>query len=245
MILIHKSEPERNFTMVPNSLLEDMDLSLKATALLIYALSKPVDWKVRVKDITKRFTDGKSAVYSGLKELEEKGYIIRVQDQENDGKFTEVVYHVFDSPRSAESDTEPLTENRETVPLTENRKHSNTDIYNNINNTKKEREPSAPAKRSKNSSRAVLKDPSFKRELTIKFGLNPVLIGEELEKMVDWLDAKGEKRKDYKAFARGWIRRTEEYKAKLEKKKKVTRSLNSDMTAEELAKFKKEHYGKE
>jgi uncharacterized phage protein (TIGR02220 family) len=135
MILIHKQSPEKDFTMVPNSIFEDKNLSLKATAILIYAISKPLDWKLQVKDIANRFTDQKASIYSGLKELEEQRYIVKVQEQnKSSGVFKEVVYHVYDSPRDLKLDTSPLTENRDAAPLTENRNYSNTDIYNNNNN---------------------------------------------------------------------------------------------------------------
>jgi len=196
MILIHKSKYEKNFTLVPNSIFEDKDLSLKATAILIYAISKPLDWKLRVSDIINHFAEGRDAVYSGIKELENKNYFIRVQEQSrSSGRFTEVVYHVYDSPRTGKKVTKPLTENPETVPLTENPTHSNTNINNNNILTKKEGGVSA------------LSDGSFKRELSKQFGLNPTAVQFELDSMIDWLKSKGETRKDYKAFARNWIRK--------------------------------------
>jgi len=110
MILIHKQSPEKDFTMVPNSIFEDKNLSLKATAILIYAINKPLDWKLQVKDIANRFTDQKASIYSGLKELEEQGYLVKVQEQDRkSGKFGEVVYHMYDSPRKGKEVTEPHT----------------------------------------------------------------------------------------------------------------------------------------
>jgi uncharacterized phage protein (TIGR02220 family) len=135
MILIHKTKHEKNFTMVPNTIFEDKNLSLKATGILIYAISKPLDWRLRVSDIINHFTEGRDAVYSGIKELEEQGYLVKVREQDkSSGKFTEVVYHVYDSPRKGKKITRPLTENQEVEPLTENPTYSNTDIYNNNNN---------------------------------------------------------------------------------------------------------------
>lgn len=55
-----------------------------------------------------------------------------------------------------------------------------------------------------------------KKDLYEKFPrLKERAIDKELEKMIDWLDANGKKKKDYKAFARNWIRTGEE---KIDKK---------------------------
>ena len=50
-------------------------------------------------------------------------------------------------------------------------------------------------------------------ELSKALDLNQDIVREEVEKMVDWLKAKGKRYRDYKAFARNWLRRV-----KIEKK---------------------------
>ena len=42
------------FTIIQNSMAQDKDLSLDARGLLLYLLSKPNGWKVRVDDIMKK-----------------------------------------------------------------------------------------------------------------------------------------------------------------------------------------------
>lgn len=59
----------------------------------------------------------------------------------------------------------------------------------------------------KDTGPSVLSNDSFKRELSDKFSINISVISGELETMTDWLKSTGKKYKDYKAFARGWIRR--------------------------------------
>jgi len=122
MALINKAKYYKDFTVLPNAIFEDKEMSLKATGLLNYALSKPEDWKIKTQDIINRFSDGRDSVYSAIKELEKLGYMTKVQDQENNGKFTEVVYEVYDTPRK----TKPLP----AKPLPANPQHSNTDISN-------------------------------------------------------------------------------------------------------------------
>lgn len=50
-------------------------------------------------------------------------------------------------------------------------------------------------------------------ELSKALDIDQDIVKEEVEKMVDWLKAKGKRYKDYKAFARNWLRRV-----KIEKK---------------------------
>jgi len=50
-------------------------------------------------------------------------------------------------------------------------------------------------------------------ELSKALDIDQDIVKEEVEKMVDWLKAKGKRYKDYKAFARNWLRRI-----KIEKK---------------------------
>ena len=63
------------YTMMSNYHLRDMNLSLKASGLLSLVLSLPADWKYSVSGLTAIVKEGKSAVMSALKELEENGYL--------------------------------------------------------------------------------------------------------------------------------------------------------------------------
>lgn len=103
-VIRHKRNLDHNFTQVPNEIF-DKGLSLKATGLYVYLISKPEDWVVRVRDITNRFTDQKKSVYSGLKELIGAGYVVRTQEQQNNGQFTEVEYTAYDTPLSQKGET--------------------------------------------------------------------------------------------------------------------------------------------
>lgn len=77
--------------MMSNYHLRDMNLSLKASGLLSLVLSLPADWKYSVSGLTAIVKEGKSAVMSALKELEENGYLSRMEYREN-GRFQGVEY---------------------------------------------------------------------------------------------------------------------------------------------------------
>lgn len=65
------------FTQVANEILVDPDVSLAAKGMFAYLFSKPSDWQFSSDRILLEHKDGKRAVLSALKELEEAGYLTR------------------------------------------------------------------------------------------------------------------------------------------------------------------------
>jgi len=84
------------FGMVPNSLLNDKEISLKAKGLFSYMQSKPESWKFSVEKISFQCKEAKSSISEGLKELESFGYLLRKKHQTGNG-FT-VEYHLYFEP---------------------------------------------------------------------------------------------------------------------------------------------------
>ena len=64
--------------------------------------------------------------------------------------------------------------------------------------------------KTKFSSISLLKEKELWEDLGKQFGLSTKYVQGECEKMEDWLKAKGKRQKDYKAFARNWLRRAVE-----------------------------------
>lgn len=91
--------PETAFTRVPNDWARDPKLSFKAKGLLTYLLSHSDGYRLTVEQVVAEATDGKSAVYSAIKELVEHGYLERVQRRGERGKVGEVDYYVADAPQ--------------------------------------------------------------------------------------------------------------------------------------------------
>lgn len=98
MAIFIGQRPEASFTRVPNEWARDPKLSFKAKGLLTYLLSHQDGYRLTVEQVIAEATDGKSAVYSALKELVEHGYLVRVQRRGERGKVGEVDYYVADSP---------------------------------------------------------------------------------------------------------------------------------------------------
>ena len=109
--LIIRSEVRVNFTTLTNSLINDTRLSADDLGMLVYLLSKPNDWIVRVTELRKRFDIGRDKVYRLLRQLEQYGYVVSEQVK-IDGKFAENRYVVSDLPCTENPYTEkPYTEN--------------------------------------------------------------------------------------------------------------------------------------
>lgn len=137
-------EKDKNFTAMTNYHLRDNELSLKAIGLLSKMLSLPEDWDYSIAGLAAICKDGKAAIQTALKELEDRGYVTRNQLHSADGTFGDIEYIIYEAP--------PYTENRKTVdapytdfpstdnPSTENQSQINTNKLN----TKITKPPKAP-----------------------------------------------------------------------------------------------------
>jgi len=101
---VFRSTHVKNYTVFRNELIDNPDLSWKAKGILLYLLSKPPTWKVMMADIINHAKDGKEAVQSRLKELQQAGYLVkrRVTDPKT-GKVIRWETHVFEEPQHPES----------------------------------------------------------------------------------------------------------------------------------------------
>jgi hypothetical protein len=75
------------FGIAPNHLLSDKSLSLKAKGLYTYMQSKPDGWSFNANRISFETKDGIDSILAGLKELEDKGYLVRQKSKDIDGKW--------------------------------------------------------------------------------------------------------------------------------------------------------------
>jgi hypothetical protein len=118
---LFRVQHNKNYVTVNNYICEDAKLSWKAKGLWLYAFSRPDDWVFRMTDLCKRSTDGRDSVRSGLKELEDYGYLQRDQGQDEKGKFEDAEYTFFETPREDLKKSLPQTGFPSTVfPATEN-----------------------------------------------------------------------------------------------------------------------------
>lgn len=87
------------FTIVDNTALKDKNLSLKARGLLITMLSLPDNWDFSERGLCAILEkDGQASIRSGLKELEEYGYLVRTRERDQHGKISNVSWTIYDYP---------------------------------------------------------------------------------------------------------------------------------------------------
>lgn len=134
---IFRVEKNNNYTVMSNYHFREKDMSLKAKGLLSLMLSLPNDWDYSIKGLVSYSKDSKDSVMSGLKELEEFGYLKRTIVKNDKGQFDGYDYNVFEKPQRENPYAEnPNTEN----PNSENPTQLNTNILNtnklNTNNKK-------------------------------------------------------------------------------------------------------------
>ena len=97
-----KKNLQRGYTHINNEIFHDRALSYKAKGLFCQMLSLPDNWDFKENSIKALATDGISSVRSGLKELLNKGYLIREPIREGN-LIIDWQYTLIDNPRNLEN----------------------------------------------------------------------------------------------------------------------------------------------
>ncbi|HOQ09684.1 MAG: hypothetical protein WBJ34_05120 [Syntrophomonadaceae bacterium] len=97
------------FTIVPNAIIDDSGISFRAKGIYAYLRSKPDDWEFRVPNIVRAGKEGRDAIQTAIKELEDTGYIERHPRKNDDGCFAGCIWYIYEKPINRESNG--LTEN--------------------------------------------------------------------------------------------------------------------------------------
>jgi hypothetical protein len=109
---VFRVEKTRDYTVMSNHHLRNIELSLKAKGLLSLMLSLPENWDYTTKGLSMICKDGIDSINSGLKELETNGYVIRRRLRNEKGQLTITEYTIFEQPQSLDNgDTQPKGEN--------------------------------------------------------------------------------------------------------------------------------------
>ncbi|MFB7664095.1 hypothetical protein ACFC1R_09130 [Kitasatospora sp. NPDC056138] len=97
---VHRTEHVRNFTVLPNGLLQDRRLSYTARGLLADLLSRPDGRREDGRQMADTSPQGRGVIRRALKELTEAGYYRVDKVRMSDGTVRSEA-HVFDTPQSA------------------------------------------------------------------------------------------------------------------------------------------------
>lgn len=83
--IIKVSNKTENFTISANEVPRRSDLSARAKGIHSYLMTLPADWKLYKEELYQHFTEGRDAINTAFKELEEKGYIKKTRLKEKGG----------------------------------------------------------------------------------------------------------------------------------------------------------------
>ncbi len=95
---VFRVEKTKDFTVMSNYHLRDVELSLKAKGLLSLMLSLPEDWDYTTKGLACICKDGVDSITSALKELENHGYLTRQRIRYGNGRLGDITYTIHERP---------------------------------------------------------------------------------------------------------------------------------------------------
>lgn len=93
---------DKNFIMVPNYILMQRNISLKAIGLYAKLLSFPNDWNFTEKGLMSLIKDGKDSLKSALQELEDLGLFYKFQSRKSNGTLGEIIFYISPVPMTQE-----------------------------------------------------------------------------------------------------------------------------------------------
>ena len=95
---IIRSKVARDFTVMRNGWIRNTKLSAKAKGIFAYLLTLPDNWDLHIDELITHFTDGETAIRSGLKELISQNYIHCQELRDERGMLTGNEYFLIEDP---------------------------------------------------------------------------------------------------------------------------------------------------
>ena len=213
---VNKNDTD-GYTIIINKMLQDKDLSLEAKGLLSMILTLPKDWDYTVKGLAIISNEKESKISRIIKELIDRGYIIRTKLNPNEtksGRF-EYIYDIYEEKTRREKQglvEQGLVEQGIVfIPLNKinNNKINNNKINNKINN---------------NNNNRVFKPPTLEEVQEYITSKNMKIDAKtfiDYFEANDWKDSKGNKVKSWKQKLITW----NSYNSK----KKTKQELNDEV----------------
>jgi len=128
--VIVRRKVRSNFTTLPNELIRDPNLSWKALGILVFVLSLPDNFRLRLSHLSKQKKSGRDATRTGLQELQQAGYLRIKRERGERGKFSHTTWLVSDQPEYRDHDS-PRSDFPTTVnPTTDNPYSENPTLIN-------------------------------------------------------------------------------------------------------------------
>lgn len=102
---------QKPFVVVNKAIAMDKDLNMRDRGMMLTLMSFPPEWNFSIKGLEKIVPDGRDAISSSLQRLEEKHYLVRVQERDEKGKFADTKIYINPNPKENPEMDEPITGN--------------------------------------------------------------------------------------------------------------------------------------
>ncbi len=113
---VFRVERTRDYTVMSNHHLKDMNLSLKAKGLLSMMLSLPDSWNYTTRGLAAICKEGVDAIGSAIRELEKAGYIVRRLLRGQGGRIADTEYVIYEQPQGGPDTPPPVPDGPDTPP---------------------------------------------------------------------------------------------------------------------------------
>lgn len=97
---------QKPFVVVNKAIAMDQDLNMRDRGMMLTLMSFPPEWNFSIKGLEKIVPDGRDAISRSLQRLEEKRYLVRVQERDKKGKFADTKIYINPNPKE-----NPVTDN--------------------------------------------------------------------------------------------------------------------------------------
>lgn len=112
---VYRTDHEDNYTVLPNEMLQNHELSWLALGILAYLISLPDNNDMTVAKLEEMRKEGKVAVRAAIAELKAAGYYIK-EDRHVGGKLRGFTA-VYDIPQRKAASSAPQTADRQTARI--------------------------------------------------------------------------------------------------------------------------------
>lgn len=208
---VFRVEKNRNYTTMCNYHLQDRRLSLKAKGLLSMCLSLTDTWDYSINGLTAISREGRDAVLSAVRELEQAGYIVRSRTRDDHGRLRGAEYTIYEVPQkhdaSQPAPDSPVQEKpaQESPSLEKAVQENPGQLSTNQSNTKRiNYEEKKAVRHQYGAYRNVLLSDEELSELRSEF---PHDYEQRIERLSEYMASTGRSYKSHLATLRSWARR--------------------------------------
>ena len=123
-----KNNISKNFTIAPNELINDNQITDRARFLFIYMCSKPNDWEFKNYYLSLALNYSKDTLRKYLKELVNSGWIIKEKQKRTSGKFNPNTYVLNSEPvmiLPCRKNTDTVKNRHREIPTHSNKEYTN------------------------------------------------------------------------------------------------------------------------